>query len=78
MKKLVFAAQVFGLIALFPAVIILEMNHGKRSARESDSTSCVKPNTEKISIRLPEKITDKMENEAFTITLKTFLLNKAF
>lgn len=28
MKKLVFAAQVFGIMALFPLYVILEMNHG--------------------------------------------------
>lgn len=28
MKKLVFAAQVFGVIAMFPIYVILEMNHG--------------------------------------------------
>jgi hypothetical protein len=28
MKKLVFAVQVFGIIALFPIYVILEMNHG--------------------------------------------------
>ena len=78
MKKLVFAAQVFGLIAMFPVVVILTMNHGKRSAPETVSPYCVKPNTEKISIRVPENGTDKMENEVFTIMLKTFLLNKAF
>ncbi|MGZ8517227.1 MAG: hypothetical protein ACXWWD_07750 [Chitinophagaceae bacterium] len=28
MKKFVFAVQVFGIIALFPIYVILEMNHG--------------------------------------------------
>lgn len=28
MKKLVFAIQVFGVIAMFPIYVILEMNHG--------------------------------------------------
>ena len=28
MKKLVFAVQVFGIIAMFPIYVILEMNHG--------------------------------------------------
>ncbi len=28
MKKLLFAVQVFGIIAMFPLYVILEMNHG--------------------------------------------------
>ena len=78
MKKLVFAAQVFGLIAIFPIVVILEINHGARSSSESNSTSSVVQKPEKTSICLPEKGKDKMVNEAFLITLKILLLNKAF
>lgn len=36
MKKLVFAAQVFGLIPMLPVVVILEMNHG--TGRSSEKT----------------------------------------
>ena len=78
MKKLVFAAQVFGFMAMFPIVVFLEMNHAAGGSSESNSTSSVIQNTETISICLPEKVKDKMVNETFSITLKTLLLNKVF
>ena len=31
MKKIVFAVQVFGILAMFPIYIVLEMNHGTES-----------------------------------------------
>ena len=59
MKKLVFATQVFGLIAMFPIVVILELNHGKRNTTESNSTSTVIQKVEKTNIVFPEKGNDK-------------------
>ncbi len=78
MKKLVFAAQVFGLIAMFPIVVILEMNHTTGRSSERNSTSCAKQQSEAISISLPEKEKNKTGNEAFTVTNEIFLLINKF
>jgi hypothetical protein len=78
MKKLVFTAQVFSLIAMFPIVAVLEINHTKGSAFKRGSALSVVQEQGKKSILLTEKEKDKMINEAFFITLKTLLLNKVF
>lgn len=78
MKKIVFAVQVFGLIAMFPIVVVLEMTHGTGGSSKRNSTSGVKQKIEIISICLPEKGKDKMGNEAFPVTPETSLLIKAF
>ena len=78
MKKLVFAAQVFSLIAMFPIVAVLEMNHVKGGSSQSNSTFSVVQKAGKTSICLPEKGKDKMVNEAFLLMLKTLFLNKVF
>jgi hypothetical protein len=78
MKKIVFAVQVFGLIAMFPIVVILEMNHTAGGSSESNSPSSRIQTTEKTSIRLPENAKEEMENDEFSITLEPFLLKKSF
>ena len=35
MKKIVFAAQVIGLLAILPVAVILEMNHVEQKPKES-------------------------------------------
>lgn len=78
MKKLVFATQVFGIIAMFPVVVILEMNHTKAGASGSDSASSFKQKTEMRNINLQEKKNLTMEKEVFSNTPETFLLFKTF
>ena len=78
MKKLVFATQVFGIIAMFPTVVILEMNHTKAGASESESTSGFKQETEMTRLSLPEKKNLTTEKDVFPITPETFLLFKSF
>ena len=69
MKKTVFAAQVFGLIAMLPIVVVLEMNHvSAQKNMPSDSANKI----ENKAISLPEK--DKLSDGPFSITLETFLL----
>ena len=51
MKKLVFAVQVFGIIAMFPIYVILEMNHGTEKLFENKNHPVVKDRVEKTAIR---------------------------
>lgn len=78
MKKLVFATQVFGLIAIFPIVVILEMNHKTGGSSKTNSSSPAVPDTEKTSILLQKKQNDKIVNETFIVTPEMFLLKKDF
>jgi hypothetical protein len=78
MKKLVFATQVFGIIALVPIVVILEMNHTKAGAFDSESTSGFKQETEMTRFSLPEKKNLTTEKDVLPVTPETFLLFKSF
>lgn len=78
MKKLVFAAQVFGLIAMFPTVVILEMNHKSTDTSKTNSSLGTVQGTEKSNLLLPQKQNDKMVHETFTVTPQMFLLKKDF
>ena len=51
MKKLVFAVQVFGIIAMFPIYVILEMNHGTEKLSENKNYLGGKEGVEKTAIR---------------------------
>ena len=73
MKKLVFATQVFGLIAMFPIVVILEMNHKPAGAAKSNPAFRAVEETEKAILILPEKQNDKMINRTFPLTPQMFL-----
>lgn len=78
MKKIVFAIQVFGLIALFPIYEVVEVNHGMGSSSEGNSTSSIKHKTEIMNICLPDKGKHNMGNESLPVTLETFLAIKTF
>ena len=56
MKKLIFAAQVVSLLALFPTVFFFEMNHGSRIP------------TENIQ---PEDNTKKPQSAVLSLTMET-------
>ena len=58
MKKFVFAVQVFGIIAMFPIYVILEMNHG---LPENKNQSGVTGKPEKTIIRV--SLNSKVQNE---------------
>ena len=66
MKKLVFAAQVFGISAMFPIVAFLELKHGAR-----DSSILEAGKHEVVS---HSKINKKKANETFGISREAFLL----
>lgn len=78
MKKLVFAAQVFGLIAMLPIVVILEMNHVTSGASQINVPSDVIMQTEKSIVDLPGKAKDKWVNEPFSTTLEMLLLKTTY
>jgi hypothetical protein len=78
MKKIVFAAEVFGLIAMLPIVMILQLNQAAGVSNETNSPSTVMKKKEKTSIHLPEKLKDKMVNESFGLTQETIFLTRAF
>ena len=42
MKKFAFTLQVFGLMAMVPIFVILEMNHGKARPSENNTTPIIK------------------------------------
>jgi hypothetical protein len=47
MKKIVFAVQVFGILALFLIYVVLEMNHGTGTSPENMNHPVVKERIEK-------------------------------
>lgn len=70
MKKLVFAIQVFGIIALFPVVMILELNRSNVRSYENNSRLMIEQHMEINSISLPVKL----EKDIFPATVETILL----
>ena len=52
MKKLAFTVQVFGLMAMVPIFVILEMNHGTARTSENNTTPIIKETAKtKITLR---------------------------
>ena len=78
MKNLVFATQVFSLMAMLPVVVFLEMNHTKAEESESNSTLGFKQSTATISTSLLSKKNGKTGNEISLNTPETFLLFRHF
>lgn len=72
MKKFVFAVQVFGIIAMFPIYVILEMNHGT-GLPENKNHSGVAEKPEKTIFRVA--LNSKVENEN-SITSKLLTVSK--
>jgi hypothetical protein len=75
MKKFFFALQVFGIIALFPIYVILEMNHG---SPENKNHVNVIEKAEETAIQVSLKAEAKNENSIPDIVLagSAALLNK--
>ena len=74
MKKLVFAIQVFGVIAMFPFVMILELNRSNVSSIENNSMSIIKHPVDMKSNGLPGNVTGKLQKDVFPATVETILL----
>ena len=49
MKKLLFAVQVFGAIAMFPLYVIVEFNHGSKTLPVNNSSSVIVKEQKDIS-----------------------------
>lgn len=73
MKKIVFAAQVVGLIAMFPILVMLEMNHPAGTSPANNAPSHFIKKVEETSTRFPEKVKDQVINEGFPVMLKILL-----
>jgi len=71
MKKTVFVAQVFALLAMLPLVVVLQINHvsPQRSAPFEQVD-----NTENTIIALPAKAASKISEETLTVSLETIPL----
>jgi hypothetical protein len=78
MKKIVFAAEVFGLIATLPIVMILQLSHAAGVLNETNFPSSAVKKNDKAIIHLSEKLKDKMANESFSITQETIFLTRTF
>ena len=74
MKKLVFATQVFGVIAMFPFVMILELNRSNVHSTESNSTSIFKHHVEMKNICFIENATGKLEKDVFPATAEIVIV----
>ena len=72
MKKLAFAIQVFGIIAMFPIVMILELN--RSNVRSAESDSIFKHQVEMKNIFLIKNVTGKLEKDVFPATAEIVLL----
>ena len=78
MKKIVFAAQVLGLIAMFPILVMLEMNHATGISHKNNAPCSVIEKAGETSVQLHEKAKDQMVNEVFPVGLQAVYLIKSF
>ena len=76
MKKFVFATQVFGVIALFPIVMILELNRSNVRSAEINSIA-IKQHVEMKNICVIENVAGKLKKDVFPVIVETILI-KAF
>jgi hypothetical protein len=77
MKKLIFHAQVIGLTALFPLVVILELNHIQGRSAESISPAGIKKETQKTEVYLPGKV-QAQKFSGVLVNLETLFIKHAF
>ncbi|MEP7110463.1 MAG: hypothetical protein ABI760_20885 [Ferruginibacter sp.] len=77
MKKIVFAIQVFSLLAMFPVIVILEMNHATRGLHENNPSPGVTEQVKSKSIDLFKSSSKKNEDGLF-MPAGTILLREAF
>jgi hypothetical protein len=74
MKKYLFAAQIFGLTAMFPITAFLELNHGARNSFENISLINEVAKIGKPGTALHNAINGEAVTETVSITLQTILL----
>ena len=72
MKKVLFALQIIGLLAMFPTYVILEMNHGMGRLKENNIQLRVKEQIENTGSEKSENY--KLEN-VNNIVIKSNNLN---
>ena len=65
MKKFAFTVQVFGLMAMVPLFVILEMNHGTGKLPENNSHTIVK---EKIDNTITLEAINSDDHQSISIT----------
>ena len=70
MKKIVQATQMFALIALFPMIVILDLNRVTPASNEADLPLNVIEKTKNGSTCLPEATEEKMATGLFSISWK--------
>ena len=73
MKKIVHATQMFALIAMFPVIVILELNHTTPTSSKIDSPSKVLEKTIKGTTGLPKNSDAKIVADAFNQQYKHHL-----
>ena len=56
MKKIVFAIQIFGLIAVLPLWVSLEMNHGTETSAVTNTKECTIENAETLSVEFDNSV----------------------
>ena len=73
MKKIVHATQMFALIAMFPVIVILELNHTTPTSSEIDSPSKFLEKTIKGTTGAPKNSDAKIVADAFNRQYKHHL-----
>lgn len=77
MKKIVFATQVFSLLAMLPLVAILEINHGMADGSRN-YFSGIERKPAKREMVLPVMIKGERPGNSIPLMLETFFLQKVF
>ena len=75
MKKLVFAAQVFGVIAMFPIIMFLELNRSNVNSVETNSRLMIKQHVEVKSICLHKNKIAKLKKYVYPAIMETILVH---
>ena len=78
MKKIVFAVQVISLIAMFPIVVVLEMNHSTGRLPEENSPSGMPKKVETTITRSAGKLKMPAEDSIFDFPKNMMLLKTGY
>ena len=78
MKKIVHATQMFALIAMFPVIVILELNHTTPTSSEIDSPSNLIEKKTNGATSLPKNDEKKMAASAFRTSVESLFQEKTF
>lgn len=77
MRKLIFAFHVIGLIAMFPIVVVLEMNHGTGRLIDKNSPSGVTKKVDDVITQSAGKLIIQNKGAAFDLSKNMMLLKTA-